>query len=160
MSTSTASRVVGFLCAATAGLGSEQRVIGYVSAGEIRVMDPATAAVQLPITAGAAVDGRSESCVPPSLYYKVLCGYRLSHCIWCLRSQILPLMFPWFLILYVPVHPSSDIQMSGFLQSPSVWVEKLLLNYGCFNNCRLKGRDEESMSCCHDANVTPSQGLR
>lgn len=67
---------------------------------------------------------------------------------------------PWFLILYVPVHPSSDIQMSGFLQSPSVWVEKLLLNYGCFNNCRLKGRDEESMSCCHNANVTPSQGLR
>ena len=46
----------------------------------------------------------------------------------------------------------TDVEISDTLVS---WAEGLLLSYGCFTGCRLKGRDEGSVSCSRDADITP-----
>ena len=55
----------------------------------------------------------------------------------------------------VPVHPPLDAQMCGILQQPDILDRGILLCFGCFSGCRLKGKDKDNFSFCHGAELTP-----
>ena len=70
--------------------------------------------------------------------------------------QTLSLLFPQFPFLYVI--QSTHLLMYRCLEFSVIllcWAEAALLSYGCFNSCRLKGRDKSSFSLHRVSDVTP-----
>lgn len=63
-----------------------------------------------------------------------------------------------FLQFHLPcVFQSTHLWMTRCVELSRIlvcWAEELLMTYGCFTGCRLKGRDKGSMSGLHDAGIT------
>ena len=97
----------------------------------------AAATAQLPVVTGATGARRMESCPLSPLLLPASLG---------LWAQAPSPVFPGTRHLCVPDHLPLGVQMCVMIWPPVFVGQRYVLSYGCFTDCRLKGRDQKKLA--------------